>query len=149
MNCEGIHCTDCTDLSYPSYFILFSFPPSGIFALALVTSPLLNLVALSLPLSTRPHSWHETSISTPWNMERALMNCLQVSSMHANGSRGTGSGFQAGCSGRRAVIAGRTGLPKDACKPAGSDYSVMQTITRASSCTVYVCYIKCSYFQVC
>ncbi len=58
------------------------------------------------------------------------MNCLQVSSMHANGSRGTGSGFQAGCSGRRVVKAGRTGSTKYAHKSVGSDYPGLQSITR-------------------
>lgn len=41
------------------------------------------------------------------------MNCLQVSSMHANGGRGTGSGFQAGCSVlRMVVLVAETGLTK-------------------------------------
>ena len=91
MSCEGIHGTDWTDSSNflspaPSLLILLRF--------ALSLRPCRSiLLLLSLPSPLSPRSWHETSISAPWNMERALMNCLQVSSMHANGSRGTGSGF--------------------------------------------------------
>lgn len=148
MSCEGIHGTDCTDLSHhPSYFISLS-PPSGFFALALVTGPSLNLVALSLPLSTLPHFWHETSISAPWNMERALMNCLQVSSMYANGSRGTGSGFQEGCSRRRVVIQGGLASPNMLvnlqgliilwCRLLWGRFVEFNIVTNKSSHTVYV-----------
>lgn len=44
------------------------------------------------------------------------MNCLQVSSMHANGGRGTCSGFQARCSVLRMVaVVAATGLTKNVC----------------------------------
>lgn len=47
-------------------------------------------VGFVFPVSTMAPTWHETSISTPWNIKRALMNCLQVSNMHAYGRRERG-----------------------------------------------------------
>lgn len=84
---------------FPSLILFYSSLPSHFFVILLVIGLSLSLFALSLSLSTLAHSWHEASIFTPWNMERALMNCLQVSSTHASSSRGTGSGLQEGCSG--------------------------------------------------
>lgn len=49
------------------------------------------------------------------------MNCLQVSSTRADGSGGTGSGFQADFSGQRAVASGRTGAAKPQHEAAGCD----------------------------
>lgn len=134
-----IHGTDCSFLNFPFFFLfvpcpppplLFYSSPSPTSFLCFGSRPSLNLVALSLPFPTLPHFWHETSISAPWNMEMALMNCLLVSSMHANGGRGTDAGFQAGCGGWMVVMTGRIGPTEYVRKPVGPDYHGLQPIMR-------------------
>lgn len=139
MSCEGIHGTDCTDPSIP---ILCPPPPlffhwysssgslsSHFFTLALVTGPLLNCLALFLSflLSLTPDMKHPFPPHEIWRGPSWIV--YKFSSMHANGGRGTGSGFQAGCSELRVVVAA-TGLKK---KPVNYDYLGLQPILKENS----------------